>query len=513
MNTNFKQTLLTYLKCNFPLIYIETIEIDRVIKEILDVVNEFNLWLPSCETAPKSLKLKGLSVLKWDIHSGLVNLKTNEELKNTAYPVNMFEYILKDDSPSGVYIIEHFHLNMDEPRMALHVALLRKMFNKCKTKNKHLLFISPIPKIPIEIRDLFAVVEFKLPNYKERFDFIQQEVLARNCKISKHEIEQASEISAGMTLNEIENALSVALVLSKGKHINPQIIANEKTKSVKRSGLLEIMEVDYGLEAVGGLSRFKEWAMKVAKVFKNLRQAIKYKLPIPKGCLIFGVSGTGKSLLAKAIAKEFGVPLYRADVGRLYSSLVGETESNTRELFKLIEALAPCVVLFDEIEKLFSGLESSSASDSGTTARLIGNFLYFMQEKTVPAYFVATANNVENIAPELLRAGRWDEIWFVDLPSFEERIEIFKIHIQKTGRDLKKFPNIEILALETDKYTGAEIENIVKSAMFNAFYENRDFTQEDLLKAIKEVKPISKFKEEQVEYLRNWALYRAKRAN
>lgn len=512
---SFKEELFTYLKCNFPLIYIETVEIDRVAIEIENSIKEFNKWLATRDNISKRLKLKGLSVFRWNNFSGLKEIKDEgeEPIKNTNHPTGLFEFIIRDTSPSGVYIIDNFHLHWDDGRLSTYISVLREIYNSCKALNKHLLFVSPNLSIPQEIRDLFTVIEYKLPDYKDRFKFIQEQVKEMGCRVPSKEIEKATEISAGMTLNEIESAISIALSKSNGKHIHYEVISNEKIKSVKRSGLLEVINIDYGFDAVGGLDNFKNWAIKVAKVFKNLRKAIEYKMPMPKGCLIFGISGTGKSLLAKALAREFETPLYRADIGRLFGSLVGETESKTRELFKLIEALAPCVVLFDEIEKLFSGLESSSSSDSGTTARLIGSFLYFMQEKNIPAYFVATANNVEVLAPELLRAGRWDEIWFVDLPSLEERIDIFKIHIQKTGRDLNKYKNIEKFAVDTEGYTGAEIENIIKTAMFDAFYLDRDYNDNDIAKAIKETKPLSKIKSESIEYLRKWSTTRAKRAN
>lgn len=510
---NFRETLFIHLQCNFPLIYIETVEIDRATEVIKKVVEDFNKWLPMSKTASKILALKGLQVLKWDIYNGLVNLTTNEVIKNTNQPIAFLDYVLKRESPFGVYIVENFHLNWEDGRLPMYVAMIKTIYNTCKSLNKHLLFISPNLKIPNELKDFFSVMSFSLPNYEERLSFILSEVNARNCKVNKKEIEKVAELSSGMTINEIENAISIALAQSKGTSISPEIISIEKANVVKRSGLLEIINIEHGLEMVGGLFKFKDWAVKVSKVFNNLRRAIEYKLPMPKGCLIFGISGTGKSLLAKSLAKEFKVPLYRADVGKLFGSLVGETEANTRELFKLIEVLSPCVILFDEIEKLFSGLESSSFSDSGTTARMIGNFLYYMQEKTIPAYFVATANNVYNLAPELLRAGRWDEIWFVDLPSFEERLEIFKIHISKVGRNIKKFKNIELMAHETEGYTGAEIENIVKTAMFNAFYEDREFNEKDIFQSIRDIKPISRLKAVEIDNLRKWAEHNARKAN
>ena len=509
---SFTESLFIYLQSGFPVIAVETVELDRAAKEIEKVVQDFNKWLPTASNADEYLLTNGLLCYRWNPHSGW-SLGA-ETIEGTAMVQAALDYILSPTSKPAVYLMDNFHLQWNDAlRKPIYLAQIRKIFNIGKQLNKHLIFLSPTPDIPSEIRDLTVVIEFKLPTKSDIFNFIKAEVTEKGCTIKAKDIEEASEAASGMTLNETENALSVALALSAGKRIKKETIFEEKAKSVKRSGLLEIIPTEYGLEAVGGLANLKIWASKIGKAFNDRAKAEKYGLPMPKGCLCTGVSGSGKSLLAKALAKEFNVPLFRLDVGKLFGSLVGSTEANTREFFKLAEALAPCTILVDEIEKVFAGLESSGASDSGVTSRLIGSFLYFMQEKTIPAYFVATANSVTSLPPEMLRAGRWDKLWFVDLPNQQERIEIFKIHIEKTKRRADSFYPLDRLATASENFTGAEIENVIKTAMFNAFYEGREYTTNDILDAIKVVVPIFKLKKEEIASLRAWAKDRAETAN
>ena len=281
-----------------------------------------------------------------------------------------------------------------------------------------------------------------------------------------------------MTLAEVQGSLSIALV-SEEDGIDLEVLKQEKAKMVRKSGLLEWVRDTETIKEVGGLDILKEWFTKIAVVYRNLNKAVRFGLKIPKGCLITGIPGTGKTLCAKAIASLFGVPLFRLDVGRLFSSLVGETEKNTRELFKLIDAVSPAVILVDEMEKAFAGLESSSSSDSGVTARLIGSFLYFMQEKKSPSFFVCTSNDVTKLPPEMLRKGRFDEIWYVGLPCLSERESIWKIHIRKTGRNPEKY-DIKKFAQLTANFTGSEIEAVIQEALCNCFYSQIDLTEEEL---------------------------------
>lgn len=277
---------------------------------------------------------------------------------------------------------------------------------------------------------------------------------------------------------------------------------------VRKSGLLEHIPTDFDLEKdVGGLEHLKEWTIRVAKAFHEREKADKYKLPMPRGVLVTGVPGTGKSLFAKCVANLFGVPMFRLDMGKLFGGIVGQSERQTRDVIALAEAMAPCVLFVDELEKGMAGLGSSDRSDSGVTARMIGAFLTWMQEKQSMVYVVATANDVNSLPAPLLRKGRFDELWFVDLPELEQRFQTLQIHIRNKGRDLKKFPEKELrrLAALADGFTGAEIEDVVKQAMFHSFYKDREFAVEDLEKAILGTTPLKDIKAEEIDALRKWS--------
>jgi SpoVK/Ycf46/Vps4 family AAA+-type ATPase len=258
---------------------------------------------------------------------------------------------------------------------------------------------------------------------------------------------------------------------------------------------------------IGGLENLKEWTKRVSKAFHEREKAEKYKLPLPKGVLVTGVPGTGKTLFAKCVAHLFGVPLFRLDMGKLFGGIVGQSEKQTRDVIGLAEAMAPCVLFVDELEKAMAGLGSSDKSDSGVTARMIGAFLSWLQDKTSMVYVVATANDVTNLPAPLLRKGRFDELWFVDLPELDQRAQTLEIHIRNKGRDMKKFPEKEIrrLAALADGFTGAEIEDVVKQAMFHCFFEDREFTPKDLEKAIHGTTPLKDIKADEIEGLRKWA--------
>jgi SpoVK/Ycf46/Vps4 family AAA+-type ATPase len=254
----------------------------------------------------------------------------------------------------------------------------------------------------------------------------------------------------------------------------------------------------------------KEWLEKRTESFTD--RAREFGIPAPKGVLLLGVQGCGKSLIAKAIAAEWNLPMLKLDVGRIFGSLVGQSEENIRRAIKVAESVAPCVLWADELEKGFAGSGSSGVSDGGTTARVFATFLTWMQEKTAPVFLIATANDVSALPPEMLRKGRFDEIFFVDLPDGPEREQIFRIHLQKRKRDPKKF-KLKDLAARTEGYSGAEIEQIVVGALFLAFDAKRDLTQKDLVAEIEAVVPLSTMMREEIDELRTWAQMRTRPAS
>jgi len=314
-----------------------------------------------------------------------------------------------------------------------------------------------------------------------------------------------------LTLNEAENVFAKTLIKRGGlgaEHLD--VIISEKEQIVRKSGLLEYYHSTERFDDVGGLDLLKDWLRKRQMAFTE--RAREYGLPTPKGVLLIGVQGCGKSLTAKAVASLWKVPLLRLDMSRIFSSLVGASEENLRNALRVAESVSPCILWVDELEKSFAGAQSSALSDAGTTARVLGYFLTWLQEKTAPCFVIATANSIEQLPPELLRKGRLDEIFFVDLPSKRERMEIFAIHLRKRKRDPSLF-DLEALAEASQGFSGAEIEQAVISALYDAFSEGRDITTDDILKAIRETVPLSVTMKEQIDALREWASGRARRAS
>jgi SpoVK/Ycf46/Vps4 family AAA+-type ATPase len=288
------------------------------------------------------------------------------------------------------------------------------------------------------------------------------------------------------------------------------VILTEKEQIIRKSGMLEYYRVDEGMADVGGLDVLKDWVRKRTQAFGQ--RARDFGLPAPRGILLLGVQGCGKSLSCKAVAANWRLPLLRLDVGKIFGGIVGQSEENMRRAIRMSESIAPTVLWLDELEKGFSGTQSSGVSDGGTTARVFASFVTWLQEKTAPVFVVATANRIDDLPPELLRKGRFDEIFFVDLPSEEERREIFAIHLKKRKRALENF-DLDRLADAAVGYSGAEIEQVIVSALYDAFDAGRDINTEDLLRNIHSSIPLSRTMKEQIDDLRMWASTRARNAS
>jgi SpoVK/Ycf46/Vps4 family AAA+-type ATPase len=256
------------------------------------------------------------------------------------------------------------------------------------------------------------------------------------------------------------------------------------------------------MEDIGGLENLKSWLMRRKKAFS--REAREFGLRPPKGILMVGAPGTGKSLTAKATAKLFGMPLLKLDMSKVFGSLVGESEKNMAEALKIAESIAPCILFVDEIEKAFAGISSSGETDSGVTARVIGQLLTWMQERQKPVFVVATCNDPFKLPPEMTRAGRFDDIFHVDLPSRSEREEIFRIHLNKIGRDPGNFDISEFARL-TEGYSGAEIEQIITEALYRAFDEGLELDNQHIIEEIQGYMPLSKKRKDEIERIRKWA--------
>jgi SpoVK/Ycf46/Vps4 family AAA+-type ATPase len=312
-------------------------------------------------------------------------------------------------------------------------------------------------------------------------------------------------------MGEAENVF--AKIIVKDERLTGDDVSevfSEKQQIIRKSGLLEYYATDENFARVGGLAVLKDWLKKRAVAFTSEARA--FGLPPPKGILLLGVQGCGKSLCAKAVSNLWQLPLLRFDMGRMFGSLVGSSEENVRRAITVAESIAPAVLWVDEIDKAFVGSQSSGVTDGGTTARVFGTFLTWLSEKTAPVFVVTTANDVYQLPPELLRKGRLDEIFYVDLPSDEERTEIFRIHLAKRGRDPENFDLPSLVNLSRD-FSGAEIEEAIISALYDAFYEKQELTTAHVLASLNQTVPLAKTMAEKITAQRNWAVGRTRNAS
>jgi len=357
-------------------------------------------------------------------------------------------------------------------------------------------------RLPIELREETTVVDFSLPNIEEISEQVNL-LVGKKLKLPDLEKEKLLKACQGLTRCRIARVLAKCLALS-GKVDESAIvlIIEEKRQTIRETGILEFIPSLAGMESVGGLENLKAWVRMRSNSFTDA--AREYGLPAPKGLLLAGIQGTGKSLSAKTIAAEWLLPLLRLDVGKLFGGIVGESESNIRQIIKLAEAIAPCVLWIDEIEKSLSNDQGNG--DSGTSRRVFGSLLTWMQEKTAPVFIVATANNVELLPAELIRKGRLDELFFLHLPTQLEREQIFKVHLSRLRADRLKDFDTESLAKKSKDFSGAEIEQVIYEAMQHGFSRDEEFLQSDLLDSIASCIPLAKIAQPQIDALKSWAV-------
>lgn len=455
-------------------------------------------------------KSTGKEVITWSLSEGF---DPDHEVSNSRNPEVVLKHIL-ESSRKAIYILKDFHPFMEQD---IVIRLLRDITIKLKKSYKTVILVSPQLKIPPDLEKDITVFDLPLPNAKE-LGSVLTNLLAPykdsakvKVDLSPQLLEKVIQGTLGLTLKEAENVYAKALLRNRDFTIDdlPDIIS-EKQQMIRKSGILDFIPFSMDMSDVGGLDGLKEWLRRRTGAFSS--KAREFGLPEPKGLLLVGVPGCGKSLAAKAIASEWSLPLLRLDVGKIFASFIGSSEQNMRKALSISEAMSPAILWLDEIEKGFSGLKSSGSVDAGTTARIFGTFLTWMQEKTKPVFVIATANNVEELPPELLRKGRFDDIFFIDLPSLDEREDIFKIHIARKNRDPLKFDIKALAALAID-FSGAEIEETVVAAMYLAFYLNRDINTDDVRKAIDAIVPLAVTAREKIAYIREWAHDRARPAS
>lgn len=480
------------IRARYPLIYVVSFEEGRVGKRLKDIADE-----------------RKKQVFNWTITNGL-ELPDGSRITELKDPIKVLEYILQSDA-NALFVLHDYHHYLNDPVV---VRKQRDLARALKITRKNIIFLSPVLKVPTELEKEIAVIDYRLPDKEELCGIIKKitgnldntgnlEVLK-----SSEKLEKIAEAALGLTAEEAENVFAKSLV-EKGQ-FDIETVLSEKEQIIRKSGVLEYYHASERMQEVGGLEELKNWLEKRGKAFTP--KAREFGLPEPRGILLLGIPGCGKSLTAKAIAGMWQLPLLKLDVGKVFSSYVGSSEENVRRAIQTAESIAPCILWLDEMEKGFSGLGSSGMTDGGTTARVFGTFLTWLQEKKSAVFVVATSNNVSQLPPELLRKGRFDEIFYVDLPSKDERKEIARIHLEKRKREPNVF-DLEKLARETHGFSGSEIEEVIVSGLYDAFNREEELKQEHLDVVIGTMIPLSQTMEEQIKGIRDWAKLRARRAS
>ena len=507
-----EQHLTNLFKARFSFVYIPTWEEIRIVDLITKIANNV-----------KTIKTKR-DVFIWSSTEGLKrNLKDGQEsVNNGNEPIDALNFIDNYNNPA-ILILKDIHPLLGLNNRNADYNLIRKIRDvagslKNADVSKNVVIIAPSLVLPLELQKDITVVDFDLPTLDEIKSLLNEMIEMNESSgilidLKEDEKEVLCKAAQGLTLQEAENAFARAMV-SKGQLTIKEldVILDEKCQVIKKTGILEFIKSDFNMNDVGGLENLKKWLIKRNNSWLGKAQK-DYNLPAPKGVLITGVPGCGKSLTAKAMSALWQLPLLRLDVGKIFSGLVGSSEENMRKAIQTAEAVAPSILWIDEIEKGFGG--NGGERDGGTATRVFGTFLTWMSEKTKPVFVIATANNINALPSEMLRKGRFDEIFFVDLPTKAERKVIFKLHLEKRlkGSISKDFAVTDTLlnklAEITEGFVGAEIEQVVISALFEAFSENRTLNEEHLYKVIKNTVPLSTTQSEQILAIREWANERA----
>ena len=499
------QKLILMIRAYYPVLYLHSYEYYRTKQKIKGIV--------------ELLRREGKKVnyYQWDCVYGLVQIlpdKTEKRIERMQNPLEVLAYILnsKKSGEKNIFVLDDInnHIDRDE------VKLMFRKIAEATNNNTHAIILSSIYRLPAELEKYITVLQIPLPKRNELGEVL--DIVAKQSKVELKTNLRNRLIDAalGMTSMEADLAYCLASVKDGFDDKSPFTVSSEKEQIIRKSGILDYFPKNESLKDVGGMENLKEWLKKRQLAYD--KEARDWGLKEPKGLLLLGVPGCGKSLIAKSIASSWNMPLLRLDVGKVFQGIVGSSEDNIRKAIATAEAVAPCVLWIDEIEKGLSGVQSSGATDGGVTSRIFSTILTWMQEKTAPVFVVATANNINQPPPELLRKGRFDEIFFVDLPSQKEKENIFSIHLQKNRQNVSSFA-LDILAQKAEGFNGAEIEECVKEAMFTAYVESQEsniapkLQMIHILDAIKNTVPLSKTMEKQITDLRKFAVSRAKNAS
>ncbi|MDY7008670.1 MAG: AAA family ATPase [Cyanobacteriota bacterium] len=480
---SFQEEFELLLRSRYSIIYIQTREEERVENAII-----------------QSAKKQGnRAVYIWDFVEGYQN-NPNDIGWGKRNPLQGLELLEKlPESAPAIFILRDFQRFLEDISIS---RKLRNLAKKLKSQPKNIVILAPQISVPEDLTEVVTIIEFPLPNSQEIAQEVERLLVAMGQSLDKRLLDEVVRAAQGLSIERIRRVLAKAIATHGELQLNDvDLILEEKRQTIRQTQILDFYPARENISDIGGLDNLKDWLLRRGGAFSE--RARQYGLPHPRGLLLVGIQGTGKSLTAKAIAHHWHLPLLRLDVGRLFGGLVGESESRTRQMISIAEALAPCVLWIDEIDKGFAGFKSQG--DAGTTSRVFGTFITWLAEKKSPVFVVATANNIQSLPPEILRKGRFDEIFFVGLPNQDERGAIFEVHLSRLRPHNIKNYDINRLAYETPDFSGAEIEQSLIEAMHIGFSQNREFTTEDILESASQIIPLARTAEEQIKFLQDWA--------
>jgi hypothetical protein len=480
----FKDELSLLVRSRYPLIYIPTREEERAESAIAQCADEIG---------------GSRTVYTWDYVDGYQGNPTDNGF-GRRNPLQALELIEKvPATAAALFVLRDFHRFLEDIAIS---RKLRNLLKLLKSQPKNIIILSAELSVPGELSSIITVLEFPLPNASEIRTEVERLLLTTGSDLSPRDTDELVRSCQGLAMERIRRVLARGIAAHGSFEPGDiDLILEEKRQTIRQTQILEFYPASESISDIGGLDNLKDWLLKRGGAFSE--RARQYGLPHPRGLMLVGIQGTGKSLTAKAIAHHWHLPLLRLDVGRLFGGLVGESESRTRQMIQLAEALAPCILWIDEIDKAFAGFDGRG--DSGTTSRVFGTFITWLAEKSSPVFVVATANNVQSLPPEMLRRGRFDEIFFVGLPSQEEREAIFSVHLSRLRPHNLGSYDMGRLAYETPDFSGAEIEQSIIEAMHIGFSQNRDFTSDDVLEAVSQIIPLARTAQQQIEALQQWA--------
>jgi SpoVK/Ycf46/Vps4 family AAA+-type ATPase len=519
-----KSQIEVLIRAKYPLLAIETYEERRIVRLLASIARE-----------------QGRDCYCWSLTEGMKNTDGNTLGNSKGNPIAALEEILVAE-PTGngtLYIVKDFHKFMEEP---MTTRMLRDLHTKLKGERKTVFLVSPSIEIPKDLQKSITIIEFPLPEREEMEEILVssvEQIWMKIRDINSHleimgndidtgvegadeeyelvhdEMERLTEIYqllkdqlserkdklvqalAGLTYDEAENVVAMCIV----RHdLNVATINQEKKQIIKKAGMLEYYEASEDMSSIGGLNNLKTWTKQAVKRFSQ--EAKDFGLEPPRGILLIGPPGTGKSLSAKAIANTLQVPLLRLDISAISSELYGKSAQNAKYAMSLADATAPCVLWFDEVEKMTASGQGGRDSGHEETGRTQAVLLTHQEEGKAPVFRIGTSNSPFNMRPEAMQ--RYEVIFFVDAPQKHERVEIFQIQLKEIKRNSDNY-DLDQLATKTDKFVGREIRTIVKEALSVAFYEGRELTTQDMLDVAARMTPMLKQKEDDIEKLREWA--------